>query len=271
MSKEDRVKRPKLERSEPIRSFSTLLGAGRSTSNGAAEQGGTGSVTDVFTRAVDVGYRVIDEYIRQGQNAAERIRKGQYDAQAATADIQDLAVRMTRSASDLMEMWLQVVARTTGSAGFAQGPDSGAPATSRPGATAGVGGRWADAPRAPGTPTDRRDGSPSAASVDGDAPGTPPDDARLRITIICASPTEVLLDLRPGASGRVLRCHALRSIDADQPKIDDLTFRPATIDEPPILAVRIPPGHPPGAYHGLILDESANRPIGALTIKVGAA
>src|SRR5438128_27418 len=58
VSASDRIRRPPLDRTEPIRAWSSLFGAG--------------PLNDVVTRSVELGYRVVDEYIRQGQKAAAR-------------------------------------------------------------------------------------------------------------------------------------------------------------------------------------------------------
>jgi hypothetical protein len=268
MSDEERARRPKLDRSEPIRSFSSLIGGGRSTRT--AEKEGQPSLGDAFSRAVDVGYRVIDEYIRQGQRAAELLRKGEYDAQAATSDFQDLAVRMTRSASDMMETWLQLMSGVAGAGGTGWGmPGSGRMNGGSPGngqaAASGTGVRWTDPPREPARQ------SPTNASPAAAAPTPATEDARLRIEVSSTRPTEVFVDLRAGASSRRLRVHALRSVDSDKPRLEAVLACSATADEPAVLKIQVPQDHPPGAYHGLILDEEANRPLGTLTVKITAA
>ena len=263
MSDDEHVRRPKLERSEPIRSFSTLVGGGRGATTQASGPESP-SIGDAFSRAVDVGYRVIDEYIRQGQQAAERMRQGDYNAEAATADFQDLAVRMTRSASDLMETWLQLVAGATGVAGGSNFGLTGGRAQVGPAANGRhpperV--RWTDPP--PDRGTVPRGAPPAPEPSHGD-----PADARLRIEVQSSRPTEVFVDLRAGASRRPLRVHALRSVETDKPRLEAKLCHGANTDEPSVLRVEVPPDHPPGAYHGLILDEEANRPLGTLTVKI---
>src|SRR5437879_12006363 len=73
-----RIKRPPLERTKPVRNASTLFSpAGPRRADGAGQRGPEPpqqdrAADDVVSRSVDQGYRVIDDYIRQGQKAAQR-------------------------------------------------------------------------------------------------------------------------------------------------------------------------------------------------------
>jgi len=76
-----RVKRPPLERSRPIRSWSTLFGVPsvdatvKSSASGPAQQTDPPqSLNDVVSRSVSLGYQVVDEYIRQGHKAQKQWR-----------------------------------------------------------------------------------------------------------------------------------------------------------------------------------------------------
>src|SRR5205823_14082767 len=68
----ERIKRPKLERTEPIRSWSALLGVpGAGGGDGRAP--GSASLEGVVSRSVELGYRVVEDYLRQGQRVAAGI------------------------------------------------------------------------------------------------------------------------------------------------------------------------------------------------------
>ena len=59
MKHPDRLRRPDLERSEPVRSFSTLFAAPSATAAEAAtdaDGNGSPSLSDVVTHSVDLGY-----------------------------------------------------------------------------------------------------------------------------------------------------------------------------------------------------------------------
>jgi hypothetical protein len=94
----ERRTRPIPDRAEPIRAWSDLL-----------RTSGDASLGDVVSRSVELGYRVVDEYIRQGQQAAQRVNARTYGPAAATSDLQDLAARMARYTSDFLGLWLEFV------------------------------------------------------------------------------------------------------------------------------------------------------------------
>src|SRR5215470_15787877 len=134
MSTSDRPKRPSPERTQPIRSWSTLFAVpsadGSDPEAPAAapppESRGTG-LSDVVSRSVDLGYRVIDEYIRQGQKAARRLNDRSFGTQAVASDLQELGMRMTQYASDFAAVWLefvQLAATRNGAGGAAATADS---------------------------------------------------------------------------------------------------------------------------------------------------
>src|SRR6478609_7917662 len=58
-----RPERPELPRAEPIRSWAGLFGPG-------GRSGSARSAVDSVQRGVEVGYRVIDEYMKQGASMA---------------------------------------------------------------------------------------------------------------------------------------------------------------------------------------------------------
>ena len=84
MSTKDRVTRPEPERTHPVRSWSTLFGA-------PERDGGR---DDVVSRSVDLAYRVVDEYVRQGQKTAQRLSERSYAPEAMARDVQDLTTRL---------------------------------------------------------------------------------------------------------------------------------------------------------------------------------
>jgi hypothetical protein len=199
----------------------------------------------VVTRSVELGYRVIDDWVRQGQRAAQRLGDGPGGVTALGQDVQDLAVRMAQHASDLFGVWLQLFDLTA--AGGARG--SWAPAA------------WGMARAQEGN------GPVSPATVQTDPAAAP---LTVRIEVVSSQPTEVSIDLRPQAAGSHLIAHALRAVDPDAPRLDDVSIASDGAEGPLVARIRVPEGHPPGTYNGLILDETTNRPVGTLSVRVGA-
>lgn len=253
MSAKERMRRPKLERTQPFRRWSTLFdvadSGARPSEIPAARRAADAGGEDVVARAVDLGYRVIDEYIRQGQKAARRLSERSYGPQAMTSDMQDLAARMTQYASEFTALWLD----------FLQRAAMGTPSMNA-----------RDAHGQPSTPEGTAPNRPDPFATPASA--TEADDrARVSIELAAAGPAQVSLDLRTGAVRRKLLVHALRAVDPEKPRLTDVSFDPATDEEQARLRVRVPGATPPGVYSGLIIDEETSRPVGTLSVTVDPA
>ena len=236
MSSNDRLTRPKLERTGPIRSFSTVFTApGEQTPSG--ERGPDRGFRDAVSRSVELGYRVIDEYIRQGQRVAETISRRSSPPEAATPDFQALGGNLARYTSEIMAVWLGMAdAAMRGTGTYAAAP---------PPSTAG------DTP------------GPDAAD-DGIQPA-------VRVTVESSRATEVSVTLRRNAAGRTLAVHALRAADPDAPRLTDVTVVAGSRDEPVTVRIRVPADHPSGTYTGLIVDDRNSEPCGTVTVRVPSA
>src|SRR5262245_38586356 len=254
MSSDDHVKRPPLERAQPIRNWSTLFNGpvadGGSSDEESATMPGTdrASLSDVVSRSVDLGYRVVDEYIRQGQKAAQRLNERSYGVQTMAGDVQDLAMRMTQYASDFAAVWLQL------------------------GQLAAAGNSAPGAPRADRPPADDA-AAPNGAGAAGGATRAEATSAgvtRVRIEVRSAQPTEVTVDIRPDAADRPLIVHALRAVDPDTPRLVGVCFEPGSEDAAAYLRIDVPPGHPAGVYSGLMIDQGTSRPVGTVSVTITA-
>jgi hypothetical protein len=223
----DRIKRPEPSRTQPFRNLSTLLGAPphRNGEGGARarEQTASGSIGEAVSRSVALGYRVVDEYIRQGQRAAQRLNDRSLGPETITRDVQDLTTRMAQYASDFLGVWFEVIElATVGGNGHRNGNHADTP------------------PVAPPIPRPLRD--------------TAAERTRVRIAVASAQPAEVALDLAPDADRRTLVVHALRAVDPDKPRLADVRLVAGEPGEPLTLHVKVPDGHPAGVYNGLIID-----------------
>lgn len=259
MSSSERITRPQLERSRPIRSWSTLFDtpgpqpseANAAPPGSAARQDRGVSLNDAVSRSVDLGYRVVDEYIRRGQRVAQRLNERAYDVQAMTGDVQDLGMRTLQYASDFAALWLDLVQRAA--------TDS---ALLRPRATDG----------AQATVSSDETGGDRGPTVRDPQPATTGRTQPLRVTIEIASaqPAEVTLDLQPDATGLPLIVHALRAVDPEKPRVSDVAVRPGADGQPATLWIRVPPGQPAGVYSGVIIDAQSSRPVGTLHLRIAA-
>jgi hypothetical protein len=249
MASNERITRPPLERTAPVRNWSTLLGGPTQANDGGTPDGATTGearpgLSDVISRSVELGYRVVDEYVRQGQRAAKILGQGGVRPELWTGDARDLSQRMAQYASELVGAWFELLERGNGTPAPA--------ATAAPAATT-----------APAAPT-----APAAAPPAPVPGGAAAAGARLRIAIESSRRAEVLVDLVAGTAHTDLLVHALRACDAWKPRIEDVAFRADVPGEAAVLHVRIPAHHPPGTYEGLIIDAKTNRPAGVVRVSL---
>ena len=229
MSADDRLRRPKPRRTAPIRGFS-------SSSSGTGTDGGQATAappTDPISGAVELGYRVVDEYIRQGQKAAQRLSEGRFDPGELTADWQQQATRMAQLTTEWMSMWFNLAQRAT------------AGATMQP-------------PRA----AHQDVGAAAPAEHSAAEP------ARVRVDLHAVQPVAVTLELPIGAANGPLVVHNLRAADAKLPRLTDVSFAPARDGETAVLSIRVPARHPVGTYTGAIVDAQTNRTVGRLSVRI---
>jgi hypothetical protein len=237
MSVRERIRRPELERTEPIRRWPILF-SGAPQTEGNSGSAARRSLNDAVSRSVDLGYRVIDEYIRQGQRAAQRFNDRSYGTQTMTNDVQELAMRVGEYASEFATVWFELIqAAVTGAAG--RQPTPGGTAVAR----------------------ESRAMAPERAAAEADH-------QRVRIAITSPRSAEVSLDLRPDATARPLLVHALRAVDPEKPRVSDVTFEPALNGDPPTLRLRVPADQPPGVYNAVIVDGETSRPVGTISLRI---
>ncbi len=252
MSPPSRFKRPELDRSEPIRSMTALFGPPR---NGAppraADAAGASPGKDGVSRGVDLGYRVIDEYMRQGQSLARTMWSPRLAQETLGSDPQQLAGRMYQYASDLAGAWLEYM-----QAMMAQVPASPPP---QPGAHAvggfglGTNGKTPEA-KPPPPPAEARVEAPTAPSVS--------------VQVSSRRRTEVTVDLKPGSLDALLSVYDLRARDSALPRISGVAADVSKADHRVTLRIEVPDGQPPGVYTGVIVDEASNLARGTLMVRV---
>jgi hypothetical protein len=203
---------------------------------------------DPMARAVELGYRVVDDYIRQGQNAARLIEGGAYGPQAARQDAQEVALRFFQYASEIMGMWFDVL-------GVAATTQSAAPRSAASG--------------------DPADGPAAAASAAGSGTRARVDAARSRprvsVFLDATRPVEVRADLRPPPAGSVLQVHELRSTSASLPNVRDVAIECDEEGAEVTVRVCVPRDQPPGVYRGVVVDLKTHVPLGTIELRIPAA
>ena len=240
MSGEERAKRPSLERSAPIRSWNGLVRPPEARQEDAPND----RVDDVIVRSVELGYRVIDEYVKRGQAAAQRMQHGAYGANDMARDAQGIAGQLVRSATDLAGAWAEFFALANGNGnGHAAHPNG----TTAP---AGAASAAAEVPPASAAP------APSSA---------PP--WRVRLRVRAARPVETALDLAPIPSDHSIVVHALRGVDGDA-RLDDVAVEAAA--GVATIVVSIPAMQAAGTYVANVFDDVTNLPAGTITVLLAA-
>jgi hypothetical protein len=239
VSERERLRKEDPVRTAPIRNWSTLyrrsdswdLREPSAPSKPADEIGGE-SLSDVVTHAVDLGYRVIEEQISQGQRLAEQLNSRSYDPGAMGGDLREVADRTWRYFTDLGALWVDFLSSLAGNG---------------------------DLVRSLFAAWQRPSESSTSASTNGAI--------AVSIEVLCARPARVTLDLRSHSDRMPLVCQALRALDAEKPPLTDVGFDPGP-DGLMSLRVRVPEAHPPGIYVGAVIDADTGQPRGTLSVKL---
>lgn len=242
----ERIRRPKLDRSGPIRDATNYLRDSdswpenppndTSQKDSSGTQSTVGSFDDVVTQGVKLGYKVIEQYIAQGQRVAEEISRPFQKGipEAGTADVVQGMVRLYKDMADVWGNALDLMVRNpvfwSWLGSFAQ---NGGPHTPN-----GVPGKL--------------NGKGAAFSVE----------------IASARPTEVMLNVEPSPQPYTPFVHALHAPDRRVPPLTSIAFQKSPKSNMPVLLLKIPTKQPSGLYTGVVVDRDTNQPRGTLTVRV---
>jgi hypothetical protein len=237
-----RISLPALDRTAPIRNGSTVFGPGTSRPTAPPHPG---SIRD----AVELGYRVIDELVRSGREAASSLRPWGWAAQGAAAAPEDLAqlgLQMVQATSEFMSTWLQTMQRMAGAAATAAPPAPG-PEPREP-------------PDPPGPPHPEPTPAPAPAS---------PERSRVRVGVSSQRMTHVEIDLRAGAARSSCVVHQLRPVSAEA-TIPPIPVTSRVEDGALCVELVVPPEQPAGRYNACIVDAVTGIPQGTLSLLIAA-
>jgi len=201
-------------------------------------------------RGVELGYRVIDDYIKQGTAVANSFAGPTKGQVPSTQDLPKMAERMMQYGSDFASIWFDAMAVMISNFD-GTGPGARPAGFPPPG----------QSPPPVRAPTGR---GPTSRSSDNLQP--PP---RLSLEIRCSQAIEVLVTLDEPISSSTFVVEDLRARSGSK-KIKGAALE---MPESPAGAIRIriqvPSRTPSGRYSGAILDAVANNPRGRLTVIVG--
>ena len=231
---------------------------------------------DVIDEGVHMGYRVIEEHIRQGQRAAQQFRDRQYDAHTLSDELWQFFQQALRYSEDLIALLYDLMASLTGphrasrhrfGAPGSRGnpwsvprhdapyPDSRWPEQASPPWSAfhrepfyGPSAPWNEVPD-PLSENDKR--HPLAVSVE----------------LVAHQPVRVNLDLPPEVVGEPLSVQELSASSAGKPPLSEVVF--ATRDQRSCLRITIPEQQPGGLYTGSVVERQSGLVCGKLSVHVG--
>jgi hypothetical protein len=181
---------------------------------------------------VELGYRVIEDQIRQGQRVAEQLNSRSYDSGAMGGDLREVADRVWRYYTDVGGLLVDFLSSLASDGDLVRR----------------LFGEW-----------QRRSESSTPASTNGAV--------AISIEISSAGPARVTLDLRPHSEKMPLVCRELRALDAEKPPLTNVAFEPGA-EGLVSLRIRVPEAHPPGIYAGAVIDSDTGQPRGTLSVKL---
>ena len=230
-----------------------------------APRSGIGSGADPIRQGVALGYRVIEEYLRQGQAFARGVP---FPRSASSADeVAPQAVeRMVQHATELATAWLDLWRSGTPLVpGAAPAPEHVRRAPPPPfdiEQPARMAARESGVGAAPSkSAASSTTQSPNASSL---SPALPTVAVELR----CRRPTVTSVELKPGAITRRLVAHDLRASDPSLPRIGGIQIDYDLASDTVQLSLTIGDDQAPATYSGLIVDEQTNLPCGSLTVSI---
>ena len=239
-----RVRREPPARTGPNRNWSTLFrgadargeGMDDANSHGDTETPHKRPVEGVAAEAVELGYKVIEDQIRQGQKIADEIagRMSGAASESMSGVPPALLDRMMAFYTDLGSLWFEMIESVAANPAFAD-------------LTGGL---------APKKPNGSANGSAYGAAVPLEIRSSKPVDVKVNMDIG---------KIAPGGAPMVVE---LRTIDPQTPPIQDIRFDEQNDEWSPILRIRVADDQPAGTYSGVVIDSSTNEPIGTLCLRV---
>ncbi|MFL5345414.1 MAG: hypothetical protein ACJ8AT_11500 [Hyalangium sp.] len=264
MDTQDRVKKQEPERTQPIRNWGVLSGTPgapppRTPPGGSASSGGSASPGNPVSRGVELGYQVIEEYLRQGRNVASAMGIPSFGEAPADDGLQGRMGALLRSFTDFASLWMELMSRV-GGGGVASAAPGITPAKGTAGPFPTGGGPGASEPPKAAAPE-----PPVSSEPLGAAP------VELTLDIQSSRRVEVSVELRPRSAGLPLVVHDLRAPEPDKPRLTGVRLETQPEEERVCLRLQVPVDHPAGIYSGLILDERTSLPRGTLTVRIPPA
>jgi hypothetical protein len=237
-TKGKRLHRPEPKRTEPIRNPSGYFREGTDGFHGKVDESNpNGSTNEAVNHGVNLGYKVIDEYLKQGQRTAEQIRKTVEESFSLGDGPDGLVGGLLRLSKDLAEVYLAAMTPIIRKA-------------NQDATTAGH-----------TTP------SSSAAGMHGvkDA-GTKT--VAIAVRVDSRRRTKVTVQLYGSTDVRSLTVYPLRTANGNQPALTKVSFAMDEALGVATLDVYIPDKQPIGQYAGVVINQNTQQPTGMVSVHI---
>jgi len=265
VSSSTRPRRPHLDRTAPHRGFTGLF-VGPGESSGAAEPpfaahrddaspqptAGASSSRDPSAPApgaddvadgVGIGYRLIEEYLRHGQQVAQTTWPADIPSFGGSGGV--APERLLQYTTQVAGLWFEQLREA-----FQARPPQGS--------TEPLGGFSYVTPKTSST---------KAATPESQANVSKPSPPLVVLNVETRKPIEVSFDLHAECHGRELAVFDLRTSRGDGPRIEHVTA--TWLDERRIrLTLRVPEAQPAGAYASVVVEAGSNVPVGTLSLRI---
>jgi len=252
MEPQERVKKQEPGRTQPIRNWGVLF-------EQQAQPPPQTPPRDSVSHGVEMGYQVVEEYLRQGQNVARGMWTPGLGGTPSGDGLQNQMGALLRTFADFASLWMGLMGKVTSGGATAREPGATPPVGTAGPFSAGAAPGPAEAPTAP-SPV------PPVASASPETPAMAP--PALTLDLDSTRRTEVSVDLRPRPSDRTFRVHDLRASEPELPRIRGVIVEAVPEEERVAIRIRIPDEQPPGTYSGIILDERTGLPRGTLCVRI---
>jgi hypothetical protein len=248
-----RRRRPPADRTEPDRSVNAQRRKPSAPkTNGASAPGGAPDgrpkvdAREAGYQTINDAYRLIDEYVRQGQRMAENLWLPLTGLETDEKSQFKAPERFMRAMSDMTLAWVELMQQWT--TNVQPNPSQAATGEGSP-FTAGR--------------ATRERGETAAAARDG-APAS----RALRVAVESRGRVEVSVHVADATALTSLVPSELRPFGAEASPITGVSLDLASDTDAPVLRIRVPDGQPPGAYSGLLVERGSERPRGTVSLLV---
>jgi hypothetical protein len=248
MAANGRVKRPVPERTEPDRDWRNALdaSAGKNGVNGASHAPAPAPERrEASYDAVNDAYRVIDEYLRQGQRMAERVWLPMIADAAPMADFGRIFERFMRSAGEMGTAWLEMM------------------------------GQWSTPPRPTEIPRGGAGPFSAGRSPERSAPPAQPDRAGkarggggVSVQVESRRRFEIRVDLFDSDDAGGLEIKELVGARSAKDRITGVSVESKPGARKATVRVKVPDGQRPGLYNGMLLDQTSHQPRGTVSLRL---